>query len=361
MKNILLIFLVTVLCFSYTESVYGISPTLIDTGGRPTGLAFNASTDKVYVSSWSNNGSKISVIDGLTDEVIDKIQIEGFTHGMAVNPQSDRVYVATDDHILVVDGSTDKIIDDVKVIKAIKIALNPETNRIYVSEWTYPNGSISVIDGLTDKVIENIRLNDSDPYDIVVNDNTNMIYASIVSASSGPISVISIDGDTDKIVSNIILGYNRGFTLMPAPLKPIGISLDSEKNIIYAGNFYDNRISVINGSNNQIVSNITTSSTPQFVAINPSTNVIYTTNSRLHAVIAIDASTAKIANTFSIPSSGFELTVDPQKNIVYAVNPDSGTISRINAGDLVPEFPFAIPVLIVSITSLIIFYRIKFG
>ncbi|MDE1767584.1 MAG: hypothetical protein KGI27_15120, partial [Thaumarchaeota archaeon] len=147
------------------------------------------------------------------------------------------------------------------------------------------------------------------------------------------------------------------------------IAVNPLTNIIYAGNFNNGKISVINGTNNEIIGNITLSE--KSLAVDYKKNMIYAAGGPIskdgesHYVSIIDGSNDTIINKILSGGVIHRVAVNPVTGVVYMVNSGpvpSVTITDNNLTNLqtTPEFPFAISVLLASITSLIIFYRIKF-
>jgi YVTN family beta-propeller protein len=131
----------------------------VTVGYSPEGVAVNPVTDRVYVANSGSNG--ISIIDGKTNKVVDNITGGGISpKAVAVNPETNMVYVANSGSytVSVINDSSSNSgknnINAAAIFKTITvgkspegIAVNPETNMVYV-----PNGdsnSTSVIDGKT--------------------------------------------------------------------------------------------------------------------------------------------------------------------------------------------------------------------
>ena len=78
----------------------------------------------------------------------------------------------------------------------LNIAVNPDTNKIYVINdvdlYDTDNGTISVIDGTRDELINATILVGDNPIDIAVNPITNKIYV----ANYGSDTVSVINGST---------------------------------------------------------------------------------------------------------------------------------------------------------------------
>jgi YVTN family beta-propeller protein len=137
------------------------------------------------------------------------------------------------------------------------VAVNPETNRIYVTN----NGSdnVSVIDGSGDSVIATIEVG-NEPWCVGVNPETNRIY--VVNGDSDNISVI--DGSGDSVIATIEVGGN-----------PQEIAVNPQTNRIYVANWYSDNIFVIDGVGDSVIATIEVGNRTENIAVNPETNRVY--------------------------------------------------------------------------------------
>jgi YVTN family beta-propeller protein len=142
----------------------------------PTGININYKKNVIYVANYGSDS--ISVIDGNTNKINSTIKVGQNPVDIVVNPLTNKIYVSNnmDDTVSVIDGLTNKKIKDLSVkpnnnknnignndpildipinltfpLLANKLSLNPDTNKIYITN-TVSNG-VMVIDGKTDSVV----------------------------------------------------------------------------------------------------------------------------------------------------------------------------------------------------------------
>jgi YVTN family beta-propeller protein len=102
--------------------------------------------------------------------------------------------------------------------------------------------------------------------------------------------------------------------------QPGRLAVNSTTNMIYVPNTTLNTITVVDGSSNQVVTNIAMPSAPFSVAVNPTTNVIYvTTGSPSNSVVVIDGSSNAVTATIAAASPGL-IAVNPATNLIYFSN-----------------------------------------
>jgi DNA-binding beta-propeller fold protein YncE len=178
-------------------------------------IAVNPLTGKIY----GTGAGELTVIDGRTMSTVSitNILLNGnpqYAVTVAVNPITNRVYLTAygidDDsaNLVVIDGSTNQIIDTITdSIFAVGlgfeqdwIAVDPVTNRVYVA---ITNG-IAVIDGATDQIVDTVTLG-SRPLSLAVNYHTNKVYAV---GENG--QVFEIDGSSHRVSQPISIGQPAG-------------------------------------------------------------------------------------------------------------------------------------------------------
>ena len=141
----------------------------------PTGININYKTDLIYVTNYGSNS--LSVINGKTNKVNSTIEVGQNPVDTIINPLTNKIYVSNngDNTVSVIDAVTNKKIKDLSVkpnsdknngnndpildipinltfpLLANKLALNPITNQIYITN-TVSNGVI-IVDGKTDNVV----------------------------------------------------------------------------------------------------------------------------------------------------------------------------------------------------------------
>ena len=332
------------------------------------GIAVNSNTNRVYVADLA--GRSVFVLDGHTNQTLDVIPINGNPWDVAVNSLTNKVYVVnrySDNAVTIIDGSTDQIIDSINVadmgahppqmaydamrvqptyykIEPMQVAVNPNTNRIYVSDWNYPDGGVTVIDGTSDKVIDTILGLGGLSYGIAVNPNTNRIYVdNFQSSRNEPYNVSVIDGQTDKIMTNVTIGLGKGDgSSDPQGLRIIPLTLNPATNLIYAyyrvsvhsgSEFNDSdSIVIINGTSNKIVDTI-----PMYVSgmdVNLKTNMVFVAvaggqdprfsnpvfMSGSFDIAVIDGKTDKIVDYLKTDNVVSDVTVNSKTNSVYVTS-----------------------------------------
>jgi YVTN family beta-propeller protein len=247
----------------------GVSNTVTATvtvGSGPDQAVVNSITNKIYVANSCGNdptctypysGGTVTVIDGVTNNPT-TVDVGIHPDALDVNSVTNKIYVANqcgDDPncgsstMTVIDGAT-LATTDVAIggRDANTIAVNSVANKIYIPANCYgnpscqgaPDGTVSVVDGVT-LAYTSVGAGVS-PDSMAVNSVANRIYVANECGSdrdpncpsNGTVTVI--DGTT-LTFTNISVGHH-----------PYGLALNSTTNRIYVPNYYDNTVSVMDGT-----------------------------------------------------------------------------------------------------------------
>jgi len=280
----------------------------IPSGLRSENIVTNNLTNVTYIL---NNGRCCSIND-LQSAVAGSITV--------VDGEDNSITAIIPLDIIRVDGITFTVSD---------IAVNEETNTVYVTR----GADLVVIDGSDNKIITYIAL-PFEVFEIDINSVTNMIY---VSSARG---VSAIDGDTN-IVEAIYLERIRTTTLrsnFPQAMifegaefsRPTSLAINPVTNRIFVTSSTSNKtVAVINGVDHSVITQFPIPVANSFVLlrsviVNPLTNIYYTignnSSNGTRRVTAIDGSTNTIINETQISGSGGEVIINTQTNSLYAMD-----------------------------------------
>ncbi|MDE1863551.1 MAG: YncE family protein [Thaumarchaeota archaeon] len=361
----------------------------IHVGIRTGQIAVNPDTNIAYVTNIDENS--VSVISGLTNKIVDTIPVGTSPVRLAVNPSTNMVYVsnANSQSVSVISGDTNSVVATIPVgSDPQSIAINHRTNMIYVANWI--SNTVSVIDGSANKVVATLSVCNLWSSDLAVDEPTDTIYVTCT-GPEGKLVVIS--GTTNQLAGTISVGRD-----------PDKVALNPNTGMLYTANNGDNTVSVVSAKENKLVDTISVAPFPNFVAVNPVTNTIYVTSDSYqnHKLSVISGETDKVVRTIDVDIGAQNIAIDSSDNVIYVPNyvaetlsvvsgkansvidtipvgPNpsfiainnatktvyisnfGGTVSVIPFSNLdlqtVPEFSFAVPVLLVGIASGIMSYR----
>ena len=283
----------------------------ISVGSFPVGISVNPSTNVIYVTN--NQSGTVSVIDGETNSIIKTIKVGDGPAGISVNPLTDMIYVANyySDTISVIDGKTHVVVKEIPVDNTPwGIDLNSENNIVYTTN--YFANTISIIDGIENNVITTVKTDK--PWGIDVNSHTGHVFV----ANRGSVNVSTLKGD---VMEKIAISDT------PFKISPNSVSYNEKTNLLYVAN--SSLISVIDISTNSILEPISVGMNLVGLTINSDTNMIYASDIQNDIIYIIDGSTHMIKEEIKVGDHPIAVEINPETNTIYVVNEYSNSISVI--------------------------------
>ena len=117
-------------------------------------ISVNPQTNMIYVSKDSSD--LLSVINGSDNKVIGSIQVDPFPVDIAVDQDADRIYTANAGYnkssVSIIDGLTGKVLDKVSIGFPVALDIDADDNFLYVIHDAY--SGISVVDTQTNILVE---------------------------------------------------------------------------------------------------------------------------------------------------------------------------------------------------------------
>ena len=288
----------------------------IPVGEASQDVAVNADVNRVYVTNAGHLA--LSVVDGSTNQAVDEMSFDLPIFAVALNPTTNRLYVSSsgapdENYVTVIDATTKQIVTTVDVGSWPRdIEVNTVTNRVYVVNHT--DGTLTVIDGTTNQVVATVDAGFI-PREAAVNEATNRIYVSTMD------SVSVIDGATNQLVDTIALEEY-----------PWGIALNPATDRIYLANTFDdgNSVTVVDATSKAVLATVPVGTAPEELAVNPTTNHVIVSNGGSDDVTVIDGATNSVIATLPVGAYPTGVAVNPLTNLVYVANNGDGTVSVIS-------------------------------
>lgn len=330
---------------------------------HPDSIAYDPSNNRIYVSNlYSDN---VSVINPSTDRVITNVSGVQGPINLVWDSSNNYVYVANSEsgNLSVINTATNSVISNIAVGYAQAcMAYDPSNNYLYVSD--YSSDIVSVINTTTNSVIDTIKVG-SDPSAITYDPSNGFIYvghfvpfiiagAASVSAAdqnapaitnNSSSDIIVIDPSTDQVISTINVGSGNYLNGVPEGTIT-AINYCPSNHNIYVASYIPGRVSVINTSDNQIVSNLTVNPLTTGMDFDPSNGYMYFTgyapfpggivaNStsilpKSNYVSVLNPSTNLIVSNISVGREPTGIVYVPMNNHLYVTGSYSGTISVIS-------------------------------
>jgi YVTN family beta-propeller protein len=244
-------------------------------GNRPTGLAVDDKTSRIYVTD-SGIGN-VSSIDGTTDQLIDNISVGGEPVAAAFDPWNGDLFVA------------DAAGSDVAVV------------------FGYYGDVIATVDVGTDP--------DALAYDAA----DMMVYVANGGPTAGTSSVSVINATADAVVTTLAVGVT-----------PDAVVVDPATDFVFVANYASGTVSAINAARGHVATTITVGSGPDALAYDPDNGYVYVANEGSRTLMAINATSFQVAATISGLGAGpLGIAYDPYGGDLYLTG--AGRVTVVNA------------------------------
>jgi DNA-binding beta-propeller fold protein YncE len=238
-------------------------------------------------------------------EMIGNITIGKWVYCVAVNEWTNRVYVGTNESLVVIDGETNNVVAEIPMEYVESIAVNPYTNRIYAGG---ARSNITVFDGATNLKVGEIPIQVLDISEWALNPVTNLVYAPRRAIYVGEYDeVIVYDGGNFAPIAHIPLSGRRysGF-------ERIGVAVNPNTNTIYATWSGNSSLYSIDGDTNEVTANTAYPTVfENFVMVNPLSNYVYVGNKVLDGTDLEEV---------TVSYQGVIRSIDTIHNLLFTVN-----------------------------------------
>ncbi len=302
-------------------------------GTSPGDVAVNPVDNLVYVANFSSG--ELSILRGEPPfaPVGLPIGIGGYATGVAYDSNGNVVFVADDANAVVkaylaVDPFNALGATTGTVPKPVKVDVNPNNNRIYVTSLVPSpfQSSVAVFDGTAPNFPFVASLPQppcapgfpagSGPYGVAVNPTTNQIYVT----------------DMPKHQLWVMDGGPPWGCLPPIAVghAPAGVAYNPANNHIYVTNTASKDVTVIDASTFAVLDpSLAVGDEPRGVAVNAATNRIYVANTSDNTVSVIDGGTDTVVQTVPVGNGPEGVAASPVTNLVFVANAFDDTISVI--------------------------------
>jgi YVTN family beta-propeller protein len=304
----------------------------------PYGITLNPDNGLFYVSNYGqlNTTGSVSVLNGTTNAIVANIPVGKNPQAIIYNPANGLVYTANtlSNTLSIINSTSNSLVGSIIVgaypgMNPSGITINPINNTIYVTNMG--SNTVSVINGTTNVVINNITLVTGEqeqegagrngffsPAGIAYDSDNGNLY--VTNRGSDSLSVIN--GTTNTLVNEMSLDA----------IAPSGVVYNAANNYIYVTNMGSNTVSVINGTTNAIVTTIPVGLGPNAIAYNQDNGDVYVANSINGTITIVDglrntvSSTIQLGINYNNPN---DISYDASNDTLFITNTNSSTVSVI--------------------------------
>jgi YVTN family beta-propeller protein len=298
----------------------------IDVGRFPIGIVFDPHDDDIYVA---NSGSdSVSVIADSDNMVITTITVGTNPWGLAYDPAQDEILVVCngDAQVDVINGTFNDVVDTLQLPSTFApegIAFDGASGMAYVAD--YAGDNVAVIDPVqpTQWVYFNSLASGVNPGSVVYDSIDNEVFVS--NAGTNNVTVYT-QPTRDEIyeVKNISTGS-----------LPTGLAYDSAADAVFVAEAGSDALDAISGASNSVVGGVSIGGEPYGIAVDAGHNTLYAANFRQGTVTILNVSITGPAPTVTFAESGLPsgatwyVNVTGQTPLYTTIAESSGTTLEI--------------------------------
>jgi gliding motility-associated-like protein len=220
--------------------------------------------------------------------------------------------------------------------------VNPSLTINPVPNQTVNNSAATTAINFTGTANTFTWVNDTPGIGLAASGTGNISSFTAVNAGSGPITATITATPTPSSGNAYVANYisnnvsvinttnNVVLSTIPVGTSPSGVSVSPDGSQVYITNQLSNTVSVINTATNAVTSTITVGNRPEGLAVSPDGSRVYVANSVDGTVSVINTPTNSVIATITVGSSPKGVCVSLDGSLVYVTNAVSNTVSVIN-------------------------------
>ncbi len=221
----------------------------INVGRHPAHIVYTDDGKCVLVTN--NEDNTVSVIDTQNFETIKTIPTGKGPHGFRISRDSHYAYIANmgEDTVSVIDLLA------LKEQRKIRVGKTPVTTGITSDGKTLvatlnSENSLAIVDLATDKV-EKVQVGEG-PAQVFVEPDNKFVFVANQGTETKPSDTVSkIDLQAKRVAATIVVGKGAH-----------GVVTSNDSKLIYVTNMFDNTVSVIDNSRNEVIATVPVGQTP---------------------------------------------------------------------------------------------------
>ena len=321
-------------------------------GAGAVDAKFSRRNNLLYIAN--SGANTVSVFDPTRSSVVATIPVQASPRAIAIDDRNERVYTfSADGSVSKLDSRSNKFIASFSVdtnggglfgLSPQDIAFNPRTGRLYaVNAYT----QIDIIDPSSQKVLKTIP--DVDASNLAIDPNTNTIYVSRYFEGE----LAAIDGYSDQLVGVIAdVGrkaipsgcYQSAGGVQSCGIMASGLTrivVDENLDRLYVLGQYDGRIVTIDGQSHKVIGKQFIKAGDYGLAVDSKAHWVFADNFASPAVWTMDGNTGQVVNSINLlprlcynQSTSCFAKVDLKS---IALNPANGALYLVDQGDLNPQ------------------------
>ena len=280
----------------------------IGVGRGPVALAVNPQTNRIYVAN--NESGSVSVVDGAAEAVTATLDVGANPYALAVDSTSNRIFVSNtfSDVITVIDGKSNAQTKR-KAGSADAIEVDEKAGKVYL--LGYEDENLSILDEKSG-AISTVKVGMHE-WGMALDIERRAVYVTM----SGSAELAMIDQE------------KGGVRKVATRETPCSVALNPVSGRLYVANHTADSVTVVDATQSSVIAAIAVGHKPQGIAVDTKRNRIYVANRSDSSVSVIDGAQNKVVTTVPVAGNPFALLVEPKNGRLYATTLDKPLVIAI--------------------------------
>jgi YVTN family beta-propeller protein len=269
----------------------------------------------IYVTQEKSNN--VVVINRNTDQIVSNIEVGKKPHGIAIQSDINRAFVANsgEDTVTIIDTQTNRVLNKINT----RLAAQPEDiavssdGRIVIVTY-FATNQVSIREAATLRELGNINV-DKGPMKVAIEPRGRKAFVSNYYSNT----VTVVDLSLLKVIGTI-----------PVESKPVGLAFNSRGDRLYVTNSGASNISVIDPAGQNVIGKINIGTGGYGIFADSFGDRIFVTRSTTGQFLFVNAPVNTITKIVQLEKQPTNLDIDPDGKKIYVVNQGSNSLSVIN-------------------------------
>jgi serine/threonine protein kinase, bacterial len=282
-------------------------------GDSPMAVAIHPIANLAFVA---NRGSRdITVLNLATRQVTGKYTVGGLPEGIAVNPRTNRVVVASlDGSVTIIDHTAGAIVATVPAGKApSRVAIDEIRNTALVTNFNGAN--MVIIDLTSNRVVKTIAL------------KTGPLGIAVLGVK--PIAVVACQYDMNLLTVNLEKGEVDSELLVGRYLSEVA-AIGSAGPVVVGNPSSNGILSIFDPMTNRMAATLPVGAGPLSVAVYPRRNVALVAEYSGGTVTIVDLTTGTVVNSIKVGQGPCGIAVHPESGIAVVVDRVDGNATFLD-------------------------------
>ena len=319
-----------------------------NTGASPIGVAFDSSTNSVWVVN--SGGNTVTKLTAATGALVGTYTVGNAPRDVAFDSSTNSVWVTntgggSGNTVTKLTAATGALVGTYTVgTGPFGVAFDSSTNSVWVANNGSGSGNtVTKLTAATGALVGTYTVG-TGPFGVAFDSSTNSVWVANNGSGSGN-TVTKLTAATGALVGTYTVGTG-----------PFGVAFDSSTNSVWVannGSGSGNTVTKLTAATGALVGTYTVGTGPRDIAFDSSTNSVWVVNNGGNTVTKLTAATGALVGTYTVGTGPIDVAFDSTTNSVWVVNNGDDTVTKLTAatGALVGTYAVGVSPISVAFDS----------